>query len=35
MDFFPYVLIGVDTVRYVTELRNAVSVGTAVLCKDV
>lgn len=33
MDFFPHVLIGVGTVRYVTELRNAVSVGTAVLCK--
>lgn len=29
------VLIGVGTVHYVTELRNAVSVGTAVLCKDV
>jgi hypothetical protein len=32
MDFFPYVLIGVGTVRYITAIRNAVSLGTAVLC---
>jgi hypothetical protein len=32
MDFFPYVLIGVGTVRYITALRNAVSLGTAMLC---
>jgi len=32
MDFFPYVLIGVGTVRYITALRNTVSLGTALLC---
>jgi hypothetical protein len=32
VDFFPYVLIGVGTVRYITALRNAVSLGTAMLC---
>jgi hypothetical protein len=35
MDFFPYVLIvliGVGTVPYITALRDAVSLGTAVLC---